>query len=73
MQKNESFVPENDLKLVILGQGTVGKSSLTTRFVNGDFNEEYNPTLQEIFRKTLSIDEKPITLGILFFLLYLLI
>jgi len=65
MNRTDSFVPENDLKLVILGQGAVGKSSVTTRFVHGDFNEDYNPTLQEIFRKTVAVDEKLMTLEIL--------
>jgi len=65
MNRSDSFVPENDLKLVILGQGAVGKSSVTTRFVHGDFNEDYNPTLQEIFRKTISVNDKVVTLGTL--------
>ena len=63
MNRTDSYVQDNDLKLVILGQGAVGKSSVTTRFVHGDFNEDYNPTLQEIFRKTISVDDKLMTLG----------
>jgi GTPase SAR1 and related small G proteins len=63
MQRGDSFIPENELKIVILGQGAVGKSSITSQFVNKEFHEEYNPTLQEVFRKILVIDDKPITLG----------
>jgi len=63
--RSESYAVDNDLKLVILGQGAVGKSSITLRFVNGEFDEDYNPTLQEIFRKAIVIDDKPITLEIL--------
>lgn len=63
MQRNDSFIPENDLKLVILGQGTVGKSSITLRLISGEFTEDYIPTLQETYRKTMVIDDKPLTLG----------
>ena len=63
MQRTDSFIPENDLKLVILGQGTVGKSSITLRLISGEFTEDYIPTLQETYRKTMVIDDKPLTLG----------
>lgn len=61
--RSDSLYSDNDLKLVILGRGAVGKSSITLRFVNSEFSEDYNPTLQETFRKTMFIDNKPITLG----------
>ncbi len=63
MQREDSFIPENDLKIVILGQGAVGKSSISSQFVNKEFHEEYNPTLQEVLRKTMVIDDRPVTLG----------
>lgn len=63
VDRKDSLVPENAIKLVILGQGAVGKSNITLRFTNNDFQEEYNPTLQETFRKNLPIDDKPTTLG----------
>lgn len=72
MQRTDSFAPENELKLVVLGQGAVGKSSITLRFVSGEFDEEYNPTLQETFRRNVVIDDKPIALGIYIVSLYCL-
>jgi Ras-related protein Rap-1A len=63
MQKQDSYVPENEIKLVILGQGAVGKSSITLKFTKNEFIEDYNPTLQEIHQKVVNHDGKPITLG----------
>lgn len=63
MQKSSDYIPENELKLVILGQGAVGKSSITMQFIKKEFIEEYNPTLQEVHPKTVDIDGKPLTLG----------
>lgn len=63
MQRSESFLPENDLKIVVLGQSCVGKSSVTARFVHGAFSDDYVPTLQEVHRKGLIIDNKPLNLG----------
>ena len=37
-------------KLVVLGFRAVGKSSLTTQFVDGHFNPDYDPTIENTFR-----------------------
>lgn len=64
MSKGEqSFYTDDDIKIVVLGIGAVGKSSITLRFTQGQFEEEYNPTIQETFFKTIPIDNKPATLG----------
>ncbi|MEE6518904.1 hypothetical protein FKM82_030224 [Ascaphus truei] len=42
-------------KVVILGYCSVGKSSLALQFVKGDFNEDYDPTIQNTWSKTLVI------------------
>jgi len=66
MNKGEqSFYTDDDIKLVVLGIGAVGKSSITLRFTQGQFEEEYNPTIQETFFKTVPVDDKPATLEIL--------
>ena len=37
------------VKLVLLGEAAVGKSSLVLRFVNGDFQENKEPTIGAAF------------------------
>jgi len=54
-----------EYKLVVMGSGGVGKSALTVRFVTADFPEEYDPTIEDSYRKTLSLDEQPCVLEIL--------
>ncbi|MEE6471344.1 hypothetical protein FKM82_009244 [Ascaphus truei] len=40
-------------KVVILGYRSVGKSSLALQFVKGDFPEEYDPTIENTWSKSL--------------------
>ena len=42
--------------LISLG---VGKSALTIQFLRGEFVEEYDPTIEESYRKDMVIDETP--------------
>jgi len=37
----------NNLKIVVLGSGGVGKSALTVQFVQGIFVEQYDPTIED--------------------------
>ena len=43
-------------KMVVLGSGATGRSALTLKFVTGTFVEEYDPTIEDVFRKIVSID-----------------
>lgn len=45
-------------KVVMVGEGGVGKSAVTLMFMYGDFVEEYEPTKVDSYRKKLTIDEK---------------
>ena len=60
---SKSQTVQYDYKLVVLGVASVGKSSITLAFVNGTFSPEYNPTLQDTFRKPFVLDDQPGTLG----------
>ncbi|OQR68922.1 GTP-binding protein Di-Ras1-like [Tropilaelaps mercedesae] len=41
----------NDYRVVVLGAGGVGKSSLVLRFVQGTFRESYIPTVEDTYRQ----------------------
>ena len=46
------------VKIVILGNGGVGKSALTIQFVRQKFISDYDPTMQDSYRKEISINDK---------------
>ncbi|KAJ6244646.1 ras-like protein [Anaeramoeba flamelloides] len=52
-------------KIVLLGGSGVGKSAITLMFLQGTFLSEYDPTLEETFRKTMTIENKSCLLDIL--------
>eukprot|EP01115_Flamella_aegyptia_P007076 TRINITY_DN2948_c0_g1_i1.p1 TRINITY_DN2948_c0_g1~~TRINITY_DN2948_c0_g1_i1.p1 ORF type:complete len:198 (+),score=89.06 TRINITY_DN2948_c0_g1_i1:49-642(+) len=52
-------------KLVILGEGGVGKSALTIQLTQNHFITEYDPTIENSYRKQVNIDEETCMLDIL--------
>jgi len=63
MHQQSSSAPE--YKIVVLGGGGVGKSALTIRLVTDNFLDEYDPTIEDSYRKQVQIDGKPALLDIL--------
>ncbi|KAL6076940.1 Ras-related protein Rab-21 [Balamuthia mandrillaris] len=54
-----------NFKVVLLGEGSVGKTSLVTRYVQNKFNEKHVTTIQASFlSKRLNIDGERINLAI---------
>ena len=51
-------------KITVIGPGGAGKSALVVRLVNGVFFDEYDPTIQDDFRKRVSIDGEECILDI---------
>jgi len=45
-----------NLKLVLVGSGGVGKSCLTIQFIAQRFVDEYDPTLEDSYRKQTTVD-----------------
>eukprot|EP01091_Cochliopodium_minus_P002795 TRINITY_DN1264_c2_g2_i1.p1 TRINITY_DN1264_c2_g2~~TRINITY_DN1264_c2_g2_i1.p1 ORF type:complete len:151 (-),score=20.17 TRINITY_DN1264_c2_g2_i1:216-668(-) len=46
----------SNYKLCVAGSGAVGKSALCIRFVRGRFVDQYDPTVEDIFRKVCEVD-----------------
>ncbi|KAJ3446901.1 ras-like protein [Anaeramoeba flamelloides] len=51
-------------KIVVVGGGGVGKSALTIQFTQNHFVEEFDPTIEDTYRKQIVIDEETIILDI---------
>lgn len=43
--------------LSVLGSGGVGKSALTLRFVRDYFVRDWDPTIEDAYRKAITVDE----------------
>ena len=53
------------MKIVVFGDGGVGKSALVIKLVSGEFLEEYDPTIEDSHRKVFSCHGTPVMLDIL--------
>ena|SRR3990167_3716747 len=52
-------------KVVIIGGGGVGKSAMTIQLIQNRFVDEYDPTIEDSFRKQVVVDEEACLLDIL--------
>ncbi|ORZ24549.1 ras-like protein 3 [Absidia repens] len=63
MSKAASFLRE--YKIVIVGGGGVGKSAITIQFIQSHFVDEYDPTIEDSYRKQCVIDQETALLDVL--------
>jgi GTPase KRas len=61
----QASIDGQDIKLVVLGQGGVGKSALTIQMVSSHFCEEYDPTIEDNYRKQVHVDDHTCLLDIM--------
>ncbi|KAF9578745.1 Ras GTPase, partial [Lunasporangiospora selenospora] len=54
-----------EYKLVVVGGGGVGKSALTIQFIQSHFVDEYDPTIEDSYRKQCQIDDEICLLDVL--------
>ncbi|KAI6211659.1 (pine wood nematode) hypothetical protein [Aphelenchoides besseyi] len=54
-----------EYKLVVVGDGGVGKSALTIQLIQNQFVQEYDPTIEDSYRKQVLIDDETCLLDIL--------
>jgi len=52
-------------KVVLLGEGGVGKSALTIQFTQNHFIRDYDPTIENSYRKQINLDNEVVMLDIL--------
>lgn len=48
-----------EYKLVVVGAGGVGKSALTIQLIQNHFVDEYDPTIEDSYRKQVVIGKCP--------------
>ncbi|KAI8867391.1 ras-like protein [Ramicandelaber brevisporus] len=54
-----------EYKIVVVGGGGVGKSALTISYISAIFTNEYDPTIEDSYRKQSVIDDEMCTLDVL--------
>ncbi|CAG9936986.1 hypothetical protein V2G26_006497 [Clonostachys chloroleuca] len=54
-----------EYKLVVVGGGGVGKSCLTIQLIQAHFVDEYDPTIEDSYRKQCNIDDETALLDVL--------
>lgn len=54
-----------EYKLVVVGGGGVGKSALTIQLIQSHFIDEYDPTIEDSYRKPCVVDGQEVMLDIL--------
>ena len=48
----------SEYKIVVVGEGGVGKSALTIQLLQNEFLEDYDPTIEDNYIKQVVIDSK---------------
>lgn len=52
-------------KILVLGDGGVGKSSVTLRFITNGYSDEYEPTIEDFYRKNIRVDDQFCTIEVI--------
>lgn len=50
---------DSAIKVVLMGQGGVGKTAMTLRFTTGEFNEQYLPTIGDMYTSDVEVNGAP--------------
>ncbi|KZP31025.1 ras-domain-containing protein [Athelia psychrophila] len=53
-----------EYRLVVVGSGGVGKSALTLQFIQGQFTDKYDPTVEDSYRKKCVVEDELVILDI---------
>ena len=58
MEESNNADEKNELKIVVIGDGAVGKTSLCTVFASKKFPEKYEPTVFETHPTKMTVFDK---------------
>ena len=47
---------EDGIRICVLGDGNVGKSALTIRYIQGEFVESWDPTIEDLYTQYKEIE-----------------
>ncbi|KAI9359212.1 P-loop containing nucleoside triphosphate hydrolase protein [Zopfochytrium polystomum] len=59
MSRTSRAIVPREYKIVVVGGGGVGKSALTVQFTQSQFFDEYDPTIEDLYRKQCILDGQP--------------
>jgi len=59
------LLEEMDYKIAVCGSGGVGKSCITIQFVQNLFIDDYDPTIEDMYRKQIFVDGETCLLDVL--------
>ncbi|KAK1161614.1 ras-related and estrogen-regulated growth inhibitor-like isoform X1 [Acipenser oxyrinchus oxyrinchus] len=65
LRRSGSLPASRTIRIVVLGQGAVGKTAMTVRFITKRFIGEYDPTLETIYRHEAAISGEVVHFEIL--------
>ena len=63
--KQPNNITMTEYRIVVLGGGGVGKSALTVQFISSHFVEEYDPTIEDSYRKQIQVDDETCLMDVL--------
>ncbi|KAL7712416.1 small monomeric GTPase [Entamoeba marina] len=52
-------------QIIIIGEGSVGKSALCLQFVREIFSTEYNPTIEDTYNKSIKVDGQTVSFNLI--------
>ncbi|KAJ3385953.1 Ras GTPase [Entophlyctis sp. JEL0112] len=56
---------QKEYRIVVVGGGGVGKSALSIQFIQSQFVDEYDPTIEDLYNKQVEVDNEVAVLDIL--------
>ncbi|ELP88885.1 hypothetical protein EIN_475870 [Entamoeba invadens IP1] len=56
---------EKTFQVVVIGEGSVGKSAICLLYVKGEFNVEYNPTIEDSYAAEVDVEGQKVKMSLI--------